>query len=52
MLNITCDTGAFLSILVRATLARRLLEIGTSNGYSMLWLAEAERFLRLHSAWR
>ena len=41
MLNITPDTGEFLSVLVRATLARRVLEIGTSNGYSTLWLAEA-----------
>ena len=43
MLNITRDTGEFLSVLVRATSARRVLEIGTSNGYSTLWLAEAAR---------
>ena len=43
MLNITRDTGEFLAVLVRATLARRVLEIGTSNGYSTLWLAEAAR---------
>ena len=43
MLNITRDTGEFLSALVRATAARRVLEIGTSNGYSTLWLAEAAR---------
>lgn len=41
MLNITRDTGEFLSVLVRATNARRVLEIGTSNGYSTLWLADA-----------
>jgi predicted O-methyltransferase YrrM len=41
MLNITHETGEFLSVLVRAMRARRLLEIGTSNGYSTLWLAEA-----------
>jgi predicted O-methyltransferase YrrM len=41
MLNITRDTGEFLSVLVRATRARAVLEIGTSNGYSTLWLAEA-----------
>lgn len=43
MLNITRDTGEFLSVLVRATSARRILEIGTSNGYSTLWLAIAAR---------
>jgi predicted O-methyltransferase YrrM len=41
MLNITHDTGEFLSVLVRATHAQRVLEIGTSNGYSTLWLASA-----------
>lgn len=43
MLNITRDTGEFLAVLVRATVARRVLEIGTSNGYSTLWLADAAR---------
>jgi predicted O-methyltransferase YrrM len=46
MLNITRDTGECLSVLVRATCARRVLEIGTSNGYSTLWLAEAARDIR------
>lgn len=41
MLNITRDTGEFLALLVRATGARRVLEVGTSNGYSTLWLAQA-----------
>jgi predicted O-methyltransferase YrrM len=41
MLNITPDTGAFLAVLVKATGSRRILEIGTSNGYSTLWLADA-----------
>ncbi|MBB3232837.1 O-methyltransferase [Halomonas stenophila] len=41
MLNITPDTGEFLGVLVRATGARQILEVGTSNGYSTLWLAEA-----------
>jgi predicted O-methyltransferase YrrM len=41
MLNITPDTGEFLSILVRLQNAHRVLEIGTSNGYSTLWLADA-----------
>jgi predicted O-methyltransferase YrrM len=41
MRNITPETGELLAVLVRATRARRILEIGTSNGYSTLWLAEA-----------
>jgi predicted O-methyltransferase YrrM len=43
MLNITRDTGEFLVVLIKATLARRVLEIGTSNGYSTLWMARAAR---------
>ena len=45
MLNITRGTGEFLAVLVRATVARRVLEIGTSNGYSTLWLADAARVI-------
>lgn len=45
MFNITRETGEFLLVLVRATAARRVLEIGTSNGYSTLWLAEATKAL-------
>src|SRR5687767_6385756 len=41
MLNISPDTGELLAILVRATKSRSILEIGTSNGYSTLWLAQA-----------
>ncbi len=43
MLNITRDTGELLSVLARAMAATRILEIGTSNGYSALWLAEAAK---------
>ena len=39
--NITEDTGEFLSLLIQAVSARRILEVGTSNGYSTLWLADA-----------
>ncbi len=41
MLNITPETGEFLMLLIRALRAKRVLEIGTSNGYSTLWLALA-----------
>jgi predicted O-methyltransferase YrrM len=39
--NVEPETAAMLAVLVRATNARRLLEIGTSNGYSTVWLADA-----------
>jgi predicted O-methyltransferase YrrM len=48
MLNITRDTGELLSVLVQATNARRVLEIGTSNGYSTLWLAQATQKMGGH----
>jgi caffeoyl-CoA O-methyltransferase len=41
MLAITVDTGAFFSILLKAVKARRVLEVGTSAGFSTLWLADA-----------
>lgn len=40
-LNITRDTGEFLAVLIKATNAKTILEIGTSNGYSTLWLASS-----------
>jgi predicted O-methyltransferase YrrM len=43
MLNITADTGRLLWVLVRSARAARVLEIGTSNGYSTIWLADAAR---------
>lgn len=45
MLNITPDTGALLALLVKVMKARRILEVGTSNGYSTLWLADAAEAL-------
>jgi predicted O-methyltransferase YrrM len=41
--NLEPDSAALLALLVRATGARMLLELGTSNGYSTLWLADAVR---------
>jgi predicted O-methyltransferase YrrM len=43
MLNITRDTGRLLWILVGAMRATRILEVGTSNAYSTIWLADAAR---------
>lgn len=34
-------TGTLLNLLVKESQARRILEVGTSYGYSTLWLAEA-----------
>ena len=41
MLAITYETGLFFNILLKAMKAKRVLEIGTSTGYSALWLVEA-----------
>ncbi|HXC23556.1 MAG TPA: O-methyltransferase [Solirubrobacteraceae bacterium] len=41
--NVEPATAQLLAVLVRALAAKRLLELGTSNGYSTLWLAEAVR---------
>jgi predicted O-methyltransferase YrrM len=39
--NVEPETAELLGVLVRATKAQRVLEIGTSNGYSTIWLADA-----------
>jgi predicted O-methyltransferase YrrM len=39
--NVEPATAELLALLVHATGALQLLEIGTSNGYSTLWLADA-----------
>ena len=41
MLSITPDTGKFLNILINSMNANKVLEIGTSAGYSTLWFALA-----------
>jgi caffeoyl-CoA O-methyltransferase len=39
--NVERETGRWLALLVRATNGRDLLEIGSSNGVSTIWLAAA-----------
>ncbi|MGA9876270.1 MAG: O-methyltransferase [Solirubrobacteraceae bacterium] len=41
--NVEPDSAQVLAVLARAIGARHALEIGTSNGYSTLWLADAIR---------
>ncbi|HTK10577.1 MAG TPA: class I SAM-dependent methyltransferase [Ktedonobacteraceae bacterium] len=41
MLNLEPETAQFLHMLLRSSQRTRLLEIGTSNGYSTIWLAWA-----------
>jgi predicted O-methyltransferase YrrM len=48
MLNLEPASAHLLSILVRSSRRTRLLEIGTSNGYSTIWLAWATRPLGGH----
>lgn len=46
--QITSDVGRFLHTLVLATKPRVILEIGTSAGYSTIWLATAARVIGGH----
>jgi len=39
--NVEPPTAELLAVLIRAAGARRILELGTSNGYSTIWLADA-----------
>ena len=41
MLNLEPETAQLLSIMIRSSRRQNLLEIGTSNGYSTIWLAWA-----------
>ena len=41
MLNLEADTARLIAILAQSSAATRALEIGTSNGYSTIWLAWA-----------
>ena len=39
--NLEPASAALLSLVVRIAVARRVVEIGTANGYSTIWLADA-----------
>ncbi|MBO0850356.1 MAG: class I SAM-dependent methyltransferase, partial [Pseudonocardia sp.] len=39
--NLEPDAAALLSVIIQAMGARTVVEVGTSNGYSTLWLADA-----------
>lgn len=46
--NLEPDTADLLSLVVRIAAARSVVEIGTSNGYSAIWLADAVADTRGH----
>ena len=39
--NISHQTAEFISMLIKVSKVKNVLEIGTSNGYSTLWIADA-----------
>lgn len=39
--NISHQTAEFISMLIKISCVKNVLEIGTSNGYSTLWIADA-----------
>jgi predicted O-methyltransferase YrrM len=45
-LNITKNTGEFLSILIKMANPKKILEVGTSNGYSTIWIASSAVFAK------
>jgi predicted O-methyltransferase YrrM len=44
--NLEPESAELLGVLVRAVRPRAILELGTSNGYSTLWLADAAEAVR------
>jgi predicted O-methyltransferase YrrM len=43
LLDVGESVGMLMNLLIRESQAKRILEVGTSYGYSTLWLAEAAR---------
>ena len=46
--NISRETANFLSILLKTAKSKKVLEIGTSNGYSAIWIALALKETKGH----
>lgn len=41
MWNVSPEAGRFFHLMLQAMVARKVLEVGTSNGYSTLWMVDA-----------
>ena len=46
--NISRQTGNFISMLIKSSGRKNILELGTSNGYSTLWIADALKYTNGH----
>lgn len=46
--NISHQTGNFISMLIKSANIKNVLELGTSNGYSALWIADALQYTKGH----
>lgn len=46
--NISRQTGNFISMLIKVANIKNVLELGTSNGYSSIWIAEALKYTQGH----
>ena len=48
-LNLEPETARLVSLLIALGRRRQILEIGTSNGYSTIWLADALPYWTVHA---
>lgn len=46
--NVSHQTANFISMLIKASGRKNILELGTSNGYSSLWIADALQYTNGH----
>ena len=46
--NISTETGQFLNLFIKDRKCKKILEIGTSNGYSGIWITEALKKTKGH----